>query len=622
VCGIVGMFAQRGVVSRDALSQATQALVHRGPDGQRRWLSQDQRAGLGHTRLSIIDLEGGSQPLSNEDDQIRLVVNGELYDFERIRRDLEAHGHTLRTRSDSEIAVHLYEDLGTECLRHLRGEFAFILWDGRNEMLFAARDRFGIKPLYYAVHRDVVHLASEIKALFAAGVPARWDRESFFQRTYLPCNPDRTLFEGVYQVPPGCYLLATRGQVRVVRYWDIEYPRDDERTAEVGEPEFVEMFRDKLDESIRIRLRADVPVGVFLSGGIDSSAVLGMAARHAPEPLHAFTVAFDDPEYDEEALARETAELTGARFHPVPVRAENFAAHIADAAWHGETVTTNSNSVARYLMARAVHEAGYKVVLCGEGADEILAGYRALEEEFLPPGERAPDVPHWRATRFNEQLAAVEPILGNVPLFLRDAWFAQRSIRTVLSGDFLNEFSGRNPFLVMLSGLDGLGRLPRWSAAHRSMYLWSKLILSNYILYADRMEMAHGVEVRLPFLDHHLFELVQRMPRSLYRGGPVSKRVLREAAKPYVTETIYRRPKRMFAAPPDTTGRSSMRALTEEVLRSPTIADVPFFDRQAVQKLLDKLPDADRSLSVSLDPLVKLVVSTCLLQRRFKVQSS
>jgi asparagine synthase (glutamine-hydrolysing) len=604
------MFAQRGVVSRDALAQATDALFHRGPDGQRRWISHDQRVGLGHTRLSIIDI-----------DRIRLVVNGELYDFERIQRDLEARGHTLRTRSDSEIALHLYEELGTECLRHLRGEFAFVLWDGRNDMLFAARDRFGIKPLYYAVHRDVVYLASEIKALFAAGVPARWDHESYFQRTFIPCSPDRTLFEGVYQVPPGCYLLATRNQVRIVRYWDIDYPDEGDRSREVSEPEFIEMFREKLDESIRIRLRADVPVGVFLSGGIDSSAVLGMAARHSTEPLNAFTVSFDDPEYDEESIARDTARLTGARFYPIPLRSEDFSAHISDAAWHGETVTTNSNSVARYLMARAVHDAGYKVVLCGEGADEILAGYRALEEEFSPPEERAADAPHWRATRFNEQLAAVEPILGSVPLFLRDAWLAQRSIRTVLSAEFLRELSDRNPFQVMLSGIPDLGRLSRWAAPHRSMYLWSKLILSNYILYADRMEMAHGVEVRLPFLDHQLFELVQRMPLSLYRRGPLSKHVLREAAKPLVSDTIYRRPKRMFAAPPDTTGQSSMRALTEEVLRSSTVAELPFFDRKAIDRLLEKLPNADRALSQSLDPLVKLVVSTCLLKRRFQVQS-
>lgn len=622
MCGIVGMFAQQGIVSRESLGRATDALFHRGPDGQRKWLRQDQRVGLGHTRLSIIDIDGGSQPLSNEDDRLRLVVNGEFYDFERIRRDLEARGHALRTRSDSEIALHLYEDFGTQCLPHLRGEFAFILWDDRNEALFAARDRFGIKPLFYAVHGGVVFLASEIKALLAAGVPARWDRESYFQRTFMPCDPDRTLFEGVYQVPPGCYLLATKNQMRIVRYWDIEYPDEGDRTGEIGEAEFIEGFREQLEEATRLRMRADVPVGVFLSGGVDSSAVLGLAARDSAEPLHAFTVSFDDPEYDEASIARETAAFTKSRFYSIPLRADDFAAHFSDAAWYGETVTTNSNSVARYLMARSVHEAGYKVVLCGEGADEILAGYPALGEEFLAPEHRSDGAPHWRATRFTDQLAAVERSMGSVPLFMRDAWFAQRSVRTVLSSDFQSEFSERNPFQMMLGSIPNVERLPRWASPHRAMYLWSKLILSNYILFADRMEMAHGVEVRLPFLDHKLFEFVQRMPMSLYRRGELSKHVLREASKPYLTDTIYRRPKRMFAAPPDATGQSSMRALVEDVLRSATLADLPFFDRSAVLRLLDKLPDADRTLSQSVDPLVKLVLSTCFVQRRFQVHAS
>jgi asparagine synthase (glutamine-hydrolysing) len=614
----MGLLARRGEVSREVLERASRTLRHRGPDGEGHWLSADRRVGLGHTRLSIIDLAGGAQPLSSEDGRVHAVVNGELYDYQSLQRELEARGHTLRTRSDSEVLLHLYEDLGTECLRHLRGEFAFVLWDSANGLLFAGRDRFGIKPLYYAQHQDTLMLASEVKALFEAGLPARWDRESFFQRTYLPCNPDRTLFEGVLQVPPGCYLLATRGHVQVVRYWDIAYPSRDERPPPLGEQDFIALFRERLDEAIKLRLRADVPVGVFLSGGIDSSAVLGMAARHAGGPLHAFTVSFNDPEYDETPIARESARLAGAEFHPVPVDPVSFAQHFAGAAWHGEQITFNSNSVARYLKARAVHDAGYKVVVCGEGADEILAGYRQLEAELVSPEERLSDPPHWRSTRFNEQLVGVSSILGGVPLFLRDAWLAQRSLRTVLSQGFLEEMGARNPFTMLLASLDAQRHLPRWAPVHQAMYLWSKLILSNYILYADRMEMAHGVEVRLPFLDHHLFEVVQRMPLSLYRRG--QKYLLREAARPFVTDTVYRRPKRMFAAPPDATGESAMRQLADEVLRGPGLKDVPFFDSGAVLRLLDKLRTSDRAFSTSVDPLVKMVLSTCLLQKAFRIQ--
>jgi asparagine synthase (glutamine-hydrolysing) len=617
MCGIFGLYMQRGVVEPDTVARATRELTHRGPDGQKWWIAPHRRVGLGHTRLSIIDLAGGDQPLSNEDGQIRAVVNGELYDFERIQRELAGRGHTLRTGSDSEILLHLYEELGTECLRHMRGEFAFVLWDGNNDVLFAGRDRFGIKPLYYAHVGDALYLASEAKAIFAAGVAARWDRESFFQRTYLPCNPDRTLFTGILQVPPGCYLLATRNHVQIVRYWDIAYPERDAHQDMVSEQDTIEMFRDKLDEAIRLRLRADVPVGVFLSGGIDSSAILGMAARHKSDALHAFTISFNDAEYDETDIARETAAFTGASFRPIPVDPVSFAQNVSAAAWHGETVTMNSNSVARYLKARAVRDAGYKVVLCGEGADEILSGYRPLEEELLPPEERSADSPHWRSTRFGEQLAAVESILGGVPLFLRDAWFAQRSLRRVLAPDFLEEFARRNPFQVLLASLDRQRDLARWSGPHQAMYLWSKLHLSNYILYADRMEMAHGVEVRLPFLDHHLVELVQKMPLWLYKKS--QKHVLREAARPYVTERVYQRPKRMFFAPPDTTGESAMRELTEDTLRSSALTSLPFFDRGEVLRMLDLLRTADRVVARSIDPAIKMVLSTCLLQERFRL---
>jgi len=226
MCGIVAMYSDREPISSELLRRATERLYHRGPDGQRQWIAAHRRVGLGHARLSIIDLTTGDQPIANEDERLHIVVNGEFYDYERIQRELEARGHRLRTRSDSEIALHLYEDFGAQCLHHLRGEFAFALWDEPNQTLFAARDRFGIKPLFYAVRDGTVVLASEAKALFAAGVPARWDPASFHQANSLVPIPDqdRSLFDGVRQVPPGHYLLVSRGNLQVVRYWDFDYP--------------------------------------------------------------------------------------------------------------------------------------------------------------------------------------------------------------------------------------------------------------------------------------------------------------------------------------------------------------------------------------------------------------
>src|SRR5215472_3651053 len=224
MCGVVGIFSRNRLISEGQLQRATRSLYHRGPDGQRHWISSDRRVGLGHARLSIIDLATGDQPIASEDGRSQIVVNGEFYGYEPIQRELERSGHRLRTRSDSEIALHLYQDLGPQCLHHLRGEFAFIIWDEAHRTLFAARDRFGIKPLFYAFHNETLYLASEVKALWAAGVPARWDAESVAQSVEFGGHQVRTLFDGVFQVPPGHYLLATEKHFQLVPYWDFNYP--------------------------------------------------------------------------------------------------------------------------------------------------------------------------------------------------------------------------------------------------------------------------------------------------------------------------------------------------------------------------------------------------------------
>ena len=224
MCGIVAMFSQRGVVDAAALENAVKALYHRGPDGQRRWISPDRRVGLGHARLSIIDLTTGDQPIANEDETRRIIVNGELYGYERIQKELEEAGHKLRTQSDSEIALHLYEELGAHCLHRLRGEFAIVLWDSLNRTLFAARDRFGIKPLFYAFHGGTLYLASEMKALFAAGMPRRWNAEAVYYSGGYGGPQTGSLFDGIHQVPPGHYLVATEDDIKLKQYWDFDYP--------------------------------------------------------------------------------------------------------------------------------------------------------------------------------------------------------------------------------------------------------------------------------------------------------------------------------------------------------------------------------------------------------------
>src|SRR5215831_17350987 len=243
MCGIIALFSSRDPISEAVLQRATQSLYHRGPDGQRHWMSPDRRIAIGHARLSIIDLATGDQPIASEDEQTRIVVNGEFYGYEAIQCELEQSGHRLRTRSDSEIALHLYEDLGAQCLHRLRGEFAFVLWDETNRTIFAARDRFGIKPLFYAFHGETLYFASEVKALFAAGVPARWDAESVSHSVEFGGYQVRTLFDGVFQVPPGHYLLATDKHVQLIQYWDFDYPKAGDNTAQRTDADYVAEFR-------------------------------------------------------------------------------------------------------------------------------------------------------------------------------------------------------------------------------------------------------------------------------------------------------------------------------------------------------------------------------------------
>src|SRR5262245_9330187 len=638
MCGIVAMFSRRGPIDAQALQRATQRLHHRGPDGQRQWIAPHARVGLGHARLSIIDLVTGDQPIANEDERLHIVVNGEFYDFQRVQRELEQSGHRLRTRSDSEIALHLYEDLGPQCLHRLRGEFAFALWDESNQMLFAARDRFGIKPLYYAKVNGLLALASEAKALFAAGIQARWSQGGFAQCTSLMVpQQEASLFEGVHQVPPGHYLLATADDVRVVRYWDFDYP-----PAESGRPrsdaEYAEAFRHELDEAVRIRLRADVPVGCYLSGGVDSCTVLGLAARHRSDPIRVFTLAFDRAEYDESAIAREMAERVGAEFHPIPIHQADLADDFADAVWHSETTCFNAHGVAKFALSRAVRQAGYKVVLTGEGSDEILAGYPHFRRDMLLYDNQGQDPATVRRLLADLQsanpvsrglllpdgqsisLASVQRVLGFTPSWLEAYGTTAFKMRALYSDGFAAAVAERDPYRGFLNGLDVRGQLAGRPPVHQALYLWAKASLPNYVLtvLGDRMEMAHSIEGRVAFLDHHVVELVRSLPVAQKIRGTTEKYVLREAARPVLTDTVYNRHKHPFTSPPVAFNPNErLHALVQDTLRGPVLASLPFFEPRKVVAMLDSLPAMDDGARTAIDPVLMIILSACILQERF-----
>ena len=437
-------------------------------------------------------------------------------------------------------------------------------------------------------------------------------------------------------MPAGHYLIASGDRIQLVRYWDFDYPKAEDRRTSCSDAEYAERFREAMDEAVRLRLRADVPVGCYLSGGLDSCAVLGLAAPHHAGPIRAFTLTFDRPDYDEGPIAREMADRAGADFHPIPVSQSDLADHFIDAVVGAETLAINAHGVAKYLLSRAVRDAGYKVVLTGEGADEILAGYphfrrdmllhdagdqdRAVVEELLGelrasnPVSRGLLLPDGEATA----LDGVRAALGFAPSWLEAFATIAYKLSGLFSADFAAEVAGRDAYRELIDGLDGPGQLAGRAPLDQSLYLWSKVVLPNYVLtfLGDRMEMAHSVEGRVPFLDHRVVELCRDLPVRQKIRGMIEKHVLREAARPVLTATVYGRHKHPFLAPPAALAREGrLYELMQDTLRGPTLAALPFFDRAKVVALLDALPALDEGSRTASDPALMILLSACASTR-------
>ena len=627
MCGIAAILSQSGPVPAAALRRATRALRHRGPDAERTWVSPGGRVGLGHTLLVINDPQG-HQPIASEDGRLRIIVNGQFYDFARIRAELEARGHRFRTRSDSEIALHLYEDLGAGCLEQLRGQFAFVIWNEETGRLFAARDRFGLKPLFYAEHGGALYLASEAKALFAAGIPRGWDERGVYHALHACPDERRSLFAGISQVPPGHVLRAGGGGVRLERYWDLPAAG---RGWGRGPDDAIERVRELTEEAVGLRMVAGVPVGCLLSGGLDSSAVLGVAAECTDAPVAAFTVGFERREYDESAGAREMAAAAGADHTVVTLGDSALADHFAKAVWHAETLQYNTHGVARYLLARGVREAGYRSVMAGEGADEAFFGYEFLRAAVGAGGGLGPRkiLRILRGllrspARHHPTLAAVSPWLARIALLLPAApsLFTRLTrglglIQSVCSADFLHGFEGYDLYRTYYRRCRRTADLSGREPARRLLYLWLHSLFVNYHLAADRLDMAHGVEVRLPFLDHKLFEYANSLPVSLLTAPPREKHLLREAMRPYISDSVYGRTKRPFMAPSAVGVEGPLHDFLQDTLRGEGLRAVPFVDAAAVGRVLDGLPRLAVQDRPSVDSLLLMLASVAVLQERY-----
>ena len=637
MCGIFAAMTRRGLMPerRDA---ALKSLQHRGPDGSGSWTSRDGRWTLGHTRLSIIGLNNGDQPMTSPDGAVHLVVNGEFYGYREIRDRLRASGYRFSTESDSEIALHLYDERGMQAANELRGEFAVIIADERQQRMIAIRDRFGIKPLYYSVVNGDVFFASEVKALLAMGVPAVWDLEGAtggFGRPH-----ETTEFAGISTVPPGCYAIARHGDVRIYPYWDWEIPTAEEMSHDTrSEVEVVAEFRKALSDSVRQRLVADVEVASYLSGGIDSCAVLGLAQQSTDRPIRAFTLTFENPLYDEASVAEAQARRVGASYHPIPITGREIADAYADAVWHAETQMFNGHGVAKYLLSRAVRDAGIKVVFTGEGADEMLGGYpyfrvdalndnssfSAAERDALidqmvgaNPATRALLMPTQVSS---PEMKAIERRLGWLPATLNVGAAMINGTAQLFRADLAVRVQGYRPMMSALDRLPLAQRVVGRDRLNQMLYVNAKTVLPNFILnyLADRMEMAHSIEGRVPFLDHHVAEAAARVPVNMKVKGIREKHVLREAAKDVLIPEVYDRQKHPFTTPPTRAANDPMLAFYRDTFASQAAKDQPIYDMTKVSAALDRLLECPDDQRIAMEGGLQRVASVIIMQDKFSM---
>jgi asparagine synthase (glutamine-hydrolysing) len=609
MCGIVGLIpAARGATpDRDRLQRMIATLRHRGPDGFGFHVAPG--VGLAHARLSIIDLVTGDQPIRNETGSIQVIFNGEIFNYRELRSQLQALGHVFYTASDTETIVHAYEQYGLGFVQHLNGQFAIALWDRDRDRLVLARDRAGIRPLVYAQTTEGFAFASEAKALFAGGVlDPQLDMLGLAEvATFWSCIAPRTPFKGISALPPACIAVLERGQLRVERYWNWQFDVDPALTAR-GIDSAVDELRALFVDAVRLQLRSDVPLGTYLSGGLDSSAVTAAAQRAGQADLRTFSIAFADREFDESAHQQETAAHLGTRHTALAVATGEIGAAMPRALWHIESPFVRTAGVPLMLLADEVRRNGIKVVLTGEGADEIFAGYDIFKEARIRRfWGRQPS-----STSRPALLGRLYGYVDNSPTRMgrlsaawfgqgieqgSDPWFAhrlrwnttQRALR-LLSAERRAEIDRQHP----LASLAELAPRPdaHWNALGRDQFVEATTLLPGYLLHAqgDRVAMAASIEGRVPFLDHRLIEFAGRLPPQWKLRTLQEKYLLRRAVGAWLPPSIAARTKQPYRAPDAASFFQNGQPLeyVADVLSPGALRDAGIFDVGHVGRLVEK----------------------------------
>jgi asparagine synthase (glutamine-hydrolysing) len=623
MCGICGQYSLRNDLEIEAsdISKMMSAMVHRGPDGSGSYVAG--RIGLGHRRLSIIDLEGGAQPIGNEDGSIQIVFNGEIYNFVELRKELEADGHHFKTRSDTEVIVHAYEKWGKECVRRFNGMFAFALWDSIRRQLFLARDHLGIKPLYYVETRGRLLFASEIKALLQdPGCPRETDVEALaelFTFRYVP-SP-KTLFKGILKLPPGHRMILSSRGIEVERFWDW-VPRIRENCDERA---LIEEYQILLEDAVRLQLRSDVPLGVFLSSGIDSGVLLAIMSKYSAGPVRAFTIGFEGGEKTNEVEdAKELANMFGATHQFMMVAPDDYLKYYDNYLWDLEEPLGNETAAAFYFVSKITSQQ-VKVALAGQGADEPWAGYdRHLGVKLSTSYSRMPAVmTDWLADNLARMPGRFERLKrGVISLREPDVLTRFTKIYSFFSAEMKRElFKGALKEQIAGDGYQSKEALRRLQSDVRHLdpltqmlYIDTRANLpDDLLMVADKTSMANSLEARVPFLDYRLIEFIESLPPQLKLRGMTGKYLHKRALEKWLPKEVVYRKKKGFSNPIENWFRTKMRPFVEECLLAPDSAVSCFFDQQYVRRMLE----LDRSGKDQLRRHIYLLVSFELWHRTF-----
>jgi asparagine synthase (glutamine-hydrolysing) len=637
MCGIAGVVRLHGGgVDAGQLKNMIGTLAHRGPDGE--GISTMNGVALAHRRLSIIDLEGGHQPMSISDGALWITFNGEIFNYVELREELIKKGHQFKTRSDTEVILHLYQEEGENCVQRLNGQWAFAIWDAKQRKLFLSRDRMGVRPLFYTQTADSFLFASEIKALFAhPGVQRDLDLQALDQIfTLWVTLPPRTAFKNIWQLPPGHSLVLENGQIRVWAYWHLEYAPEDDRTGH-GEKRLTEELLALLLDATRIRLRSDVPVGAYLSGGLDSTLIAALTKTLVGDHLRTFSVSFDDAEFDESTYQREASAFLRTQHNDVPCSSEDIARVFPDVVWHTEQPIIRTAPAPLFLLSKLVRSSGYKVVLTGEGADETMGGYDIFKEAKIRRFWGHNLTSAWRPLLLKRLYPYMQDIQRQSPDYLKRFFH-------VTTEDLANPFFSHLPRWELTAKLKvffsdqvraeiqscaALSELQQalpdpfhaWDAFSRAEYLEARYLLPGFILSSqgDRMAMAHAVEGRYPFLDHRVVEFSAKLPPSLKMKVLDQKHLLKQVARGLIPESIRKRPKQPYRAPDGKSFLGPAGNYMEALLSPENVTREGIFDPDAVFALVTKFK-CGRASSIKDNMALVGILSTMILLERFRTR--